>query len=149
MTLDPLDAEGLVAAGAGTAWQGLEAETVMGHVHLHVAALAAAEQFYVDTVGFALQQRFGAQADFVAAGGYHHHLGLNIWAGQGAPPPPEDHARLLWFEVVLPSAPALDEVLGRLQRRGIGAVAQEAGWFVRDPAGNGLRLRVASAAAAA
>ena len=103
MTLDPLDAQGIAAAAdEDPTWHGLSDGTVMGHVHLHVAQLPAAEAFYVDTLGFALMQRYGGQADFVSAGGYHHHLGLNVWAGVGAPPPSEDAARLLWYEIVLP-----------------------------------------------
>jgi catechol 2,3-dioxygenase len=142
MTLDPLDARGLLAEapeGAGD-WQGLHAGTIIGHVHLHVASIPAAEKFYVDTLGLALMQRFGGQASFVAAGGYHHHLGLNVWAGAGAPPPPADAARLDWYELRLPDAPALQAVVGRLRAAGTAPEQDGARWNVRDPAQNRLVL---------
>lgn len=142
MTVDPLDAEGILAAAdANGNWAGMPPETVMGHVHLHVADLAEAEGYYLDTLGFDLMQRFGGQASFVSAGGYHHHLGLNIWAGRGAPPPPPDAARLKWYEIVLPDAQSLDMALARLEAAGFHAVQQDGGWFVNDPAHNGLVLR--------
>ncbi len=96
----------------------------------------------MDTLGFDLQQRYGGQASFVSAGGYHHHLGLNTWAGVGAPPSPEDAARLLWFECILPSQDALDQVLERLHREQIPIAEHAQGWLVRDPAQNGIVLRV-------
>lgn len=89
MSSDPLDIEGvLTTPGAEAAWAGLPDGTVVGHVHLQVPDLASAERFYCDTVGFAPMLRDYPGALFVAAGGYHHHLGLNVWAGMGAPPPP-------------------------------------------------------------
>jgi catechol 2,3-dioxygenase len=141
MVLDPLDGPGILAAGRGEAWRGMEEGTTMGHVHLHVAQLAAAESFYVDLVGFELMQRFGGQASFISAGGYHHHLGLNVWAGVGAPPAPADAARLLWYEVRLPDAAALDAVLARLRAGQVAPEPQARGWLVHDPAQNALILR--------
>src|SRR5262245_52154530 len=66
-------------------WPGLPAGTKMGHVHLHVSHLESSEQFYVNVLGFNLMQRYGHAALFVSAGGYHHHVGLNTWAGVGSP----------------------------------------------------------------
>ncbi len=144
MGLDPLDANGIMAAADGDpSWRGMADGTVMGHMHLHVAHLDAAEQFYVDTLGFALMQRFGGQASFVSAGGYHHHLGFNVWAGVGAPPPSSDAARLLWYEIVLPDAPALEAVLQRLEQAGTPAQARDGRWWTQDPAQNGIALGVA------
>ena len=80
--------------------------TVIGHVHLHVARLEEAERFYVGVLGFQLMQRYGPSALFVSAGGYHHHIGLNTWAGVGAPPPPPGAIGLRHFVVQLPSAAA-------------------------------------------
>jgi len=140
MVLDPLDAQGIVAsADDDPAWRGLPDGTVMGHMHLRVAHLRAAETFYVDTLGFALMQRYGGQASFVSAGGYHHHLGFNVWGGVGAPPP-EDAARMLWYEIVLPDADALAEVLRRLEQAGTPAHVRDDRWWVNDPARNGVAL---------
>lgn len=144
MTLDPLDARGILAESDGNerAWTGLHAGTVIGHVHLHVASLPAAEKFYVDTIGFDLMQHFGNQAAFVSAGGYHHHLGLNVWAGVGAPPPPADAARLDWFELRLPNPAALDEVLARLDAARVPVTVTDDGWRLSDPAQNQILLTV-------
>jgi catechol 2,3-dioxygenase len=141
MVTDPLDAQGLLAAGDGHEWAGMPAGTVMGHVHLHVSQLNPAEDFYVNTIGFDLIQHFGGQAAFISAGGYHHHLGMNVWAGVGVPPAREGMARLLWYEVVLPNQEALDAVLTRLRDSGRNVEAHDGGWLVRDPSQNSVVLR--------
>jgi catechol 2,3-dioxygenase len=141
MVSDPIDAEGILAAGEGIGWSEMPAGTVMGHVHLHVSQLRAAEAFYVDEVGFDLIQHFGGQAAFVSAGGYHHHLGMNTWAGVGVPPAPEDTARLLWYEIVLPDQGALEAEFERLRRAEASLEAHEFGWLARDPSHNGVVLR--------
>lgn len=141
MVSDPLDAQGIVAAGEGIAWHPMPAETVMGHVHLHVSQLGKAQEFYVNQVGFDLIQNYGGQASFVSAGGYHHHLGMNVWAGVGVPPAPSDMARLLWYEIVLPDEDALNSTLEQLRASGAAVEKHDAGWLVRDPAQNGAVLR--------
>lgn len=107
-----------------------------------VADLAASERFYVGVLGFDLVQRFAGQALFVSAGGYHHHLGLNVWAGVGAPPG-EDSTRLRWAEIVVPDATALEAVQRRLDRVEVPAESGPTGLFVNDPSANGLWLRCA------
>lgn len=100
MATDPLDLESVAnEPGAELPWNGLEADTVIGHVHLHVARLPDAEELYCDGIGFTPMLRRYPGALFVAAGGYHHHVGLNTWAGVGAPPPPEDAVGLRRFTV--------------------------------------------------
>jgi catechol 2,3-dioxygenase len=100
MATDPLDLQSLLdEPGADSAWQGLEAGTVMGHVHLHVPSLDTAEDFYCRKIGFEPTVRGYPGALFAAAGGYHHHLGLNTWAGAGAPPPPEHAVGLRSFTI--------------------------------------------------
>ena len=92
MGTDPLDLDGLLseleAEGDARDAAGMPPATTIGHVHLHVADLVTTEEFYAGVLGFELTQRFGQSAYFFAAGGYHHHVGANIWAGAGAPPPP-------------------------------------------------------------
>jgi catechol 2,3-dioxygenase len=100
MATDPLDLQSIhEEAGAEMPWNGLEAGTVMGHVHLHVPHLDTAEAFYCDRIGFEPMVRGYPGALFVAAGGYHHHLGLNTWIGVGAPPPPENAVGLRRFTI--------------------------------------------------
>lgn len=142
MTVDPFDFEGVLQElGPREApWTGIAADTVMGHIHLHVAHIPAAEQFYCDVLGFDLMVRYGNSASFISAGGYHHHMGLNTWAGVGAPPPPEDSARLNWFEIRLPSAEALQQVVERVRTAGLPSEQIGTGWLARDPAQNTIHL---------
>jgi catechol 2,3-dioxygenase len=142
MTVDPLDLDGLLAELDEAPWAGLPAGTTIGHMHLHVANLAQARAFYVGVIGFELMQSFGGSAEFVSAGGYHHHLGYNIWAGRGAPPPNPDMAGLRSFEVLLPHQAALDAVLARLAGAGLQADPSDGGHLVRDPSQNAVVLRV-------
>lgn len=100
----PLDFSDLVKAAAGAPYTGLPSGTVIGHVHLHVGELEASTAFYRDVIGFAVTQSSYTGARFLAAGGYHHHLGTNTWAGPSATPAEEGHARLLWWTLELPSA---------------------------------------------
>jgi catechol 2,3-dioxygenase len=100
MATDPLDLHSVHdEPGAETAWSGLDAGTVIGHVVLHVPHLDAAEAFYCGRVGFDPTVRGYPGALFVAAGGYHHHLGLNTWTGIGAPPPPEHAVGMRSFTI--------------------------------------------------
>src|SRR5687767_7666956 len=113
MGADPLDLDGLLAEldGRGSVWSGLAPETRIGHVHLHVHRLADAERFYVDGLGFDVMQRWGTSALFLAVGGYHHHIGLNTWAGVGAPPPPPGAIGLRHFGLQLADQAAVTNVV--------------------------------------
>ena len=100
MASDPLDVQSVASEpGAETAWLGLEAGTVIGHVHLHVSTIEAGEAFYCGEIGFEPMVRSYPGALFVSAGGYHHHLGMNTWVGVGAPAPPENAVGLRSFTV--------------------------------------------------
>src|SRR5574340_1401583 len=123
-------------------WRGLDPRTRMGHVHLQVSDLTAAEDFYSQVLGFELQQRYGASAAFLSAGGYHHHVGLNTWQSRGAQPAPADAAGLRYFEVLLPDEAALADVTGRLEADHLPAQPLDGGLLTHDPAGNGVLLRV-------
>jgi catechol 2,3-dioxygenase len=142
MGADPIDLEELLTqTSAGDDRAGLATGTVMGHVHLHVARLDDAERFYVGVLGLQLMQRYGPSAIFVSAGGYHHHIGLNTWAGVGAPPPPPGAIGLRHFEVHLPNATAIEAVAARVRAAGVPIETVEGGLLVRDPAKNAILLR--------
>ena len=117
----------------------------IGHVHLKVADLSRALAFYCGVLGFQLMQRFGTQAAFVSAGGYHHHLGLNTWESLGGRPPPADTTGLYHVAVLYPTRAALADALRRLRRAGVpleGAAdhgVSEA-LYLRDPDENGVEL---------
>ena len=119
--------------------------TTIGHVHLKVADLERALGFYCGVLGFALMQRFGAQAAFVSAGGYHHQIGLNTWESLGGPPPAPGTTGLYHTAVLYPTRAALADALRRLIAAGIpldGASdhgVSEA-LYLRDPDGNGVEL---------
>lgn len=119
-------------------------ETRMGHVHLHVRNVDEAVDFYHGVIGFDVMGVARAfRMGFVSAGGYHHHIGLNTWQGEGAPSPPEDALGLRHFTVDLPDQAALDEVIARVEKAGIPASQTEDGLLVHDPSQNGVVLRVA------
>jgi catechol 2,3-dioxygenase len=103
MTTEPLDVPGLMAAAQAPA-PALPDRAFLGHIHLRVVSLDAAEDFYVDRLGFGVVTRDYPGALFVAAGDYHHHVGLNTWGSNGASPAPEGALGLISFEVVVPSA---------------------------------------------
>ena len=140
MGADPIDFDDLLAAAdnAPHTGAGLIDGTVIGHVHLHVSRLADAQRFYVDVIGFELMQRYGPSALFVSAGGYHHHVGLNTWAGVGAPPPPPGALGLRHFDVALPTDAAVADILVRVRAADIPIESVDGGFLVRDPAGNAI-----------
>ncbi|MDP4098728.1 VOC family protein [Paenibacillus sp. P96] len=144
MGTDPVDVEGLLAVSDHMQWTGLPAGTVIGHVHFHVSNLQDAEQFYVNLLGFDITARYGSMALFISAGGYHHHIGLNTWAGEGAPPVPENAAGIDYFTLRLPDQTALDEVVTRLTESGYSLTQRAGGLFVKDPFNIGIRLEVKS-----
>ena len=119
--------------------------TRIGHVHLKVADLDRALRFYRDVLGFAVTQRYGTQAAFLSAGGYHHHIGLNTWDSAGATPPPPGHTGLYHTAFLYPDRASLGAVLARVLAAGFaldGAAdhgVSEA-VYLRDPDGNGVEL---------
>lgn len=141
MGTEPLDVDDLLdeLEEPVASWPGLPPGTTIGHVHLQVADLQAAETFYREIVGLELMMHYGTAAAFLSAGGYHHHLGLNTWAGVGAPPPPPDAAGLRWYELRLP-ARALDPLLARARAVGLTPEQKEGGWYLPDPSRNLIRL---------
>ncbi len=142
MAVDPLDFDGLLAElhGDDRPWRGLAAETIIGHVHLQVGDLRDAEAFYHGMLGFDIMLRYGGSALFVSAGGYHHYLGLNTWAGVGAQAPPPDAIGLRQFAVVLPNRAELVRVTDRVRQAGTAGQQTEAGLLIHDPSHNGVLL---------
>ena len=119
-------------------------ETRVGHVHLHVRNVEEAVDFYHGLIGFDIMGVAKAfQMGFVSAGGYHHHLGLNTWQGEGAPPPPADAVGLSYFTIELPDQKALEDVIARIDKAGIASNQTDDGLLIQDPSQNGVVLRVA------
>ncbi len=125
--------------------QSVHPQTRIGHVHLKVADLDRAIAFYSGVLGFELQQRYGAQAAFLSAGGYHHHLGLNTWESHGGTPAPRGHTGLYHTAFLYPDRAQLADAVARVKAAGIlieGAAdhgVSEA-VYLSDPDGNGVEL---------
>jgi catechol 2,3-dioxygenase len=147
MTTERLDLPGVIEAGGGERWSGLPAGTVLGHMHLHVGDLDRAEAFYHRALGFDKTVWSYPGALFLSAGGYHHHLGTNTWA-TGAAPAATDEARLLDWEVVLPSDEDVAAAAGSCLAEGFDVGGDAAGAMVSDPWGTRLRLATAARRAA-
>lgn len=150
MATDPVDVDGLVRAAGDSPWTGMPAGTVMGHVHLHVGDLERASAFFSDALGFdRITWRYPG-ALFMSAGGYHHHVGTNTWAGSNARPPAEDDARLLEWTIVVPDANSVADLERSLTNTGFPAESSsgngERELITRDPWGTQIRVRVANSA---
>lgn len=149
MATDPLDVDNLLheIENDSTPWNGIHPHTDIGHVHLHVSDLAKAEAFYCGVLGFEVTQRSYPGALFISAGGYHHHLGLNIWAGKGAPPPPPEAVGLQTFSITIPDNTTLEILRTRMQTAELAfterrTAANQVALFTRDQDGNGVEIIV-------
>ena len=143
MGTDPLDLDGLLEelGDPRTApFDGQPLGTTMGHVHLSVAEVPATVAFYCDALGFALMAAFGAQASFMSAGGYHHHLGANTWESRGNRRPPPGHATLEQVTIVLPEAVDVERLAHEAAAVGAEPERREDGVLVRDASGNPVLL---------
>jgi catechol 2,3-dioxygenase len=123
----------------------ISAGTRIGHVHLKVADLDRSLAFYRDVLGFELTQRYGSQAAFISAGGYHHHIGLNTWESKGGSPPPPGATGLYHTAILYPTRADLADALRRLTKAGIALTgASDHGvsqaLYLDDPDGNGVEL---------
>ena len=136
----PLDVDSLLAEAGVEAFTILPRQTILGHLHLHVADLEAAKEFYCGGLGFDVVSHYGDQALFISYGGYHHHIGLNIWNGIGAPEPPRNSVGLKWYTLRFPDEATRTLAIERLQSIGaeVGKLGSE--HFTKDPSGNLIKL---------
>jgi catechol 2,3-dioxygenase len=143
MTTLPLDAAGLLRQSEGEPpFATVPAATTVGHVHLRVARIDETIAFYRDVVGFSLMLELGGQAAFLAAGGYHHHVGGNTWGSLGAAPAPPGTAALRSFSILLPAAADVDAAAARVAAAGREAAVSAGGVWIRDPSGISALLSV-------
>lgn len=141
MATEPLDVASVLGAAEGVTWSGMPAGTRIGHVHLHVGDLDRATALYHDALGMDKMVWSYPGALFLSAGGYHHHLGLNTWAAGDAPADDGD-ARLLDWELLVPSREDSEAATASLRSAGYRVEQSPDGDLVRDPWGTALRIRV-------
>lgn len=139
MDTRPLDMRGLLAEAGDQPWDGVPAETRIGHVHLHVGTIPQASDFYHQALGLAATVWSYPGALFLSAGGYHHHLGVNTWAEQAVPAGPDD-AKLLDWEVVLPNKTDVEGAVTSLEEHGYRGNEDDGAHRVSDPWGIDLRI---------
>ena len=139
MATEPLDLRALVRAAGGEPWNGMPAGTTIGHVHFHVSTLEAAEAFYHAAIGFDKVVWSYPGAFFFSAGGYHHHVGTNTWAAD-APIATADDARLLEWELQLPSAEDIAAVAANAAQAGYPVTTAGADRVIADASGIEVRL---------
>jgi catechol 2,3-dioxygenase len=144
MSTLPLDFDDVVSAAGGERFDGMPAGTRLGHVHLHVGDIDRAAAFYHEALGFDKVVWSHPHALFLSAGGYHHHLGVNTWAGPRATPPADGEAQLLEWELLLPTDATVAGVRTSLETAGHQVEAHSDGLLARDPWGTRLRIRARS-----
>jgi catechol 2,3-dioxygenase len=146
MATDPVDIRGLLveAQRANEPWTGMPAGTRLGHMHLQVGDIPQAATFYHDVLGFDIVARMPT-ALFISAGGYHHHIGMNIWHSRGATPAPADMVGLRFYTIDLPSEEARQAVVTRLETAGIPYTRTGEVIRLQDPWQNTILLQVGAA----
>ena len=140
MVTEPLNIADILNEATGD-WNGLPANTVMGHIHLSVSNLAAAEEFYTKGLGFDVVTRYGRQALFISTGRYHHHIGLNTWYSENAPKLGENQVGLKTFSLFLDNETQAANMKANLRTIGASVVEFEDGFQTEDPAGNTVLLK--------
>lgn len=140
MSTLPLNAQALFEAAGRAPWEGLPAGTVIGHVHLFVGDIDRAAAFYHDLIGFDKVVWNYPGALFMSAGGYHHHLGTNIWAAQ-SPPASENDAKLIEWEIVVPTDSDVADIEASVRKGGVAVDREGSSIMVRDPWGTAVRIR--------
>ena len=140
MVTEPLNIPSILEEANGV-WDGLPANTVMGHIHLSVSSLAAAEEFYTKGLGFDIVTRYGKQALFISTGRYHHHIGLNNWYSEGAPKLGENQIGLNTYTLRLDNEVQANTIKENLRQLGAPVLTIDDGFQTEDPAGNVILLK--------
>lgn len=141
MATEPLDFDAVLAAGGGASWSGMPPGTMIGHVHLHVGDIEQARAFYHEAVGLDVIVWSYPGALFLSAGGYHHHLGVNTWAGPHAVPAEAGEPQLLEWQLILPDTQSVADAAAHIEDAGFPVTPEEPGGsLTRDPWGTVLHL---------
>lgn len=138
----PLDYDRLIKDTGDLQWEGMPSDTVMGHIHLHVADIEEAKKFYIEGIGMDLITEIGASAVFTSSAGYHHHIAFNIWNGKGARPLPENSAGMKYYVLKFPNKKAIEITIDKLSSLGYPSFTKNDGIFIKDPSGNLIKLEI-------
>jgi len=142
MATDPIDWEGILAEADDRPFTGIDENTMMGHIHLHIADLNTAYHYYCDLLGFSLESDWSANgALFIGAGRYHHHIGLNIWNVRGGTPLPANATGIKEYSIQLGSNEERETIIQRLEQAGYHVEARGEHNYTVDPFGIGIVLR--------
>jgi catechol 2,3-dioxygenase len=143
MAVDPLNFENLLKhATPDTPWQKMPKNTLMGHIHLHVAELVKTEEFYVKGLGMDVVNRFGRQALFLSYGNYHHHIGVNTWNGVGAPAPAKNSVGLESFTLLFNDEEIRQQTITNLKQIGAEVLEENNRYMTFDPSGIAIELAI-------
>ncbi len=140
MISEPLDYDDLIAEAGMDTWDNTPLDTIIGHIHLHVGDLDQARQFYVEGLGFDLVMEAGTSAIFLSTGGYHHHIGLNVWSGRGALAPPENSVGMKHYSLKFPDEESREETLDNLRTLAYEIIKEEKDIYIKDPSKNVIKL---------
>jgi len=135
----PMDVESVIAAANGEKWNGIPEETIIGHIHLHVSDLEKTKEFYRDGLGFQVTIDF-PEGVFFSTGGYHHHIGTNIWHGKNAPKPELNSVGMLFYTLVTPNEETRKSMVEKLETMGYRVTEEQGELFTEDPSGNRILL---------
>lgn len=142
MVTQPLDYHKIIGEAGENKWGKAPLDTIIGHIHLHVGDLEEAKKFYIDGLGFDLTMEAGSSAIFLSSGGYHHHIGLNIWNGRNAEPPPDNSVGMKYYTMVFPSIEIRQEKIDKLMEFGYHVVREDNHIYTKDPSSNLIKLVV-------
>ncbi|NLJ99438.1 MAG: VOC family protein [Tissierellia bacterium] len=142
MATDPLDFNSVIDEAGEARWTEIPKNTIIGHIHLHVGDLEKAKNFYCDGLGFDLVMKMSNSALFLSSGGYHHHIGLNIWNGINAPALPDNSAGLEYYTLVFPDGLTRENSITNLKQMGYDIFEKDSHVFTKDPSNNLIELTV-------
>ena len=135
----PMDVESVIAAANGEKWNDIPEDTIIGHIHLHVSDLEKTKEFYRDGLGFQVIIDF-PEGVFFSTGGYHHHIGTNIWNGKNAPKPSLNSVGMQYYTLVTPNEETRKSMVEKLEAMGYRVTEEKGELFTEDPSGNRILL---------
>lgn len=137
----PLNYDEIIEESGQDKWNNAPLDTIIGHIHLHVADLDKAREFYTDGLGFDLTMEAGRSAIFLSTGDYHHHIGLNVWNGRDAESPPDNSVGMKYYTLQFPDEESRQKSIDKLAELGYDAFKEEGNIFVKDPSNNLIELK--------